>query len=106
MRGVDPSLDAIVSRIGRWRLLIGLLCVTFAGFVMADNASSDSADLAVSRDVARKPPNDSAFDTSFGLSGGSESYAQNCGQKDQRLHGGSPKPVAATIRLAVKGSPK
>jgi hypothetical protein len=102
-RGLDAltcGLDAIVSRIRRWRLLIGFLGVPFVGFVMADNAPSDSADLAMACHMARDAPNDSAFDTSLRLGGGSERYAQNGGTKDQRLHRGSPKkPAAASIAL-------
>jgi hypothetical protein len=109
-RGLDAltcGLDAIVSRIRRWRLLIGFLGVSFIGFVMADNAPSDSADLAMACHMARDAPNDSAFDTSLRLGGGSERHAQNGGTKDQRLHRDSPKkPAAASIRLAVIGSQK
>src|SRR4030088_1430785 len=88
---LDCGLDAIVSRISRRRLLIGLLCVALVGFVMADDASCNRTDLAVPRDMARDAPNDGALDASLRLGGGSKRDNQNRGTKDQQLHSGSPK---------------
>jgi hypothetical protein len=73
---------------------------------MADDAARNSAHLAVPCDMTRDAPNDRTFDTSLRLGGDwSKRYAQNGGQEDQRLHGGSPKKtVAATIRVAAISS--
>jgi hypothetical protein len=86
--------------------LIGPVGVPLVGFVATDDASCNHTDLAVASHMAGNAADDSAFDTSFRLSGGrSQCDAQNGGADDPRLHGGSPKrPVAATIRLAVIGS--
>ena len=59
-------------------LLIGLLRVPLAGLVMADDASGDDANLAMTRHMARDASDDGAFDASFCLGGdGSEHQAQN-----------------------------
>src|ERR1700686_2241653 len=99
------SLGAIVLARGRLRLLIGLLGVALVGFVMADDAAGNRADLAVPRQGACEAANDGALDTSLGLSGsGGERQAKNCGSKNRRLHVGAPKTFAASILTAANGS--
>ncbi len=62
------------------------------GFVMADDASCDSPDLAVPCQMAREAANDGAFDASLRLGGGArKGEAQNGGTDDERLHRDSPK---------------
>src|SRR5665213_377049 len=76
------------------------------GFVMADDASGDCPDLAVSGHVTRDAPDDSALDTSLRLGGERcEQDTEDGSTKDQRLHGVSPKePVAVTILNTAVGS--
>jgi len=62
-------LDAIALRRGRLSLRIGLGRVLLIGFVMANDASSDSADLAVPCQMARDAADDSTFDASLRLGG-------------------------------------
>jgi hypothetical protein len=77
---------------GRRRLPFGSVCVLLIRFVMADDASSDSADFAVPRQMARDAANDGAFDASLRLGGGArKGEAQNGGTDDERLHRDSPK---------------
>jgi hypothetical protein len=107
-RGVREvgSLDAIVSRSRRERLLIRLACVLLIGFVTADDASGNRADFPVPCQIARHATNDSALDASFRFTGGgSDCYGQDGGAKDQRLHGGSPKNWSLAISgVTVIGS--
>jgi hypothetical protein len=76
--------------------LIGLFGVPLVGFMTADDASGNYADLAVPRDMAREAPNDGAFNATLRLGGGGREYhAKNDASGDQRLHGVPPKkPVA------------
>src|SRR5882762_10731603 len=73
------------------------------GFVMADDASCDSPDFAVPRQMARDAANDGAFDASLRRGGGPrKGEAQNGGTDDERLHRDSPKKrVVATIGMAA-----
>src|SRR6266436_10011053 len=91
---------------GRRRLLFGSVCVLLIRLVTADDASSDSADFAVPRQMARDTANDGAFDASLRLGGGArKGEAQNGGTDDEQLHRDSPrKRVAATIGMAATGS--
>src|SRR5882724_3675732 len=95
------ALDAIVRMPGSRRLLFGSVCVLLIRLVTADDASSDSADFAVPRQMARYAANDGASDASLRLGGGArKGEAQN-----ERLHRDSPKKrVAATIGMAATGS--
>jgi hypothetical protein len=97
------GLDAIVPR-RSWGFLIGFLRVLLVGFVTADDASCDNADLAVPCHMARDAANDGALDASLRLGGRSTRYGQKADSEDQWFHGGSPKKVAAIIRAAVVGS--
>jgi hypothetical protein len=105
-RSREGSLDAIVSRSRRGRLLIRLACVLLIGFVTADDASGNRADFPVPCQMARHATNDSALDASFRFTGGgSDCYGQDGGAKDQRLHGGSPKNWSLAISgVTVIGS--
>jgi hypothetical protein len=86
------GLDAIALRRGRRRLPIGLGRVLLVGFMMANDASGDSADLAMPCEMAREAADDSTFDASLRLGGGArKGNAQNGGTDDERLHRGSPK---------------
>src|SRR5712691_7160103 len=77
---------------GTRRLLFGSVCVLLISLVTADDASSDSADFAVPRQMARDAANDGAFDASLRLGGGArKGEAQNGGTDDERLHRDSPK---------------
>src|SRR5712671_317355 len=100
------ALDTIVRMRGRRRLLFGSVCVLLIRLVTADDASSDSADLAVPCQMARDAANDGAFDASLRLGGGAgKGEAQNGCTDDERLHRGSPKKrVAAIIGVAAIGS--
>src|ERR1700730_2683868 len=91
---------------GRRHLPVGSVGVLLIGLVMADDASSDDADFAVPRQMARDAANDGAFDASLRLGGGAgKGEAQNGGTDDERLHRGSPKKrVAAIIGVAAIGS--
>jgi hypothetical protein len=61
--------------------------------MMANDASSDSADLAVPPcQMPRDAADDSTLDASLRLGGGArKGNAQNGGTDDKRLHRGSPK---------------
>src|SRR3981189_2269347 len=91
---------------GRRRLPFGSVRLLLMRVVTADDASSDSADFAVPRQMARDAANDGAFDASLRLGGGAgKGEAQNRGADDERLHRGSPKKrVAAIIGVAAIGS--
>jgi hypothetical protein len=72
--------------------LIGLLGVPPVGFMTADDASGNHADLAMSRHMTRETPNDGAFNASLRPGGGRRQYhAKNDASEDQRLHGVPPK---------------
>ena len=73
---------------------------------MADDASSDRTDLAMSGQMAGDTTDNGAFDASLCLGGSRyKRDAENGGTKNQQLHGGSPESlVAATIRVALIGS--
>jgi len=71
---------------GRRRLPFGCVRVLLIRLVAADDASSDSADFAVPRQMARDAANDGAFDASLRLGGGArKGEAQNSGTDDERL---------------------
>src|SRR5882724_10512569 len=73
---------------GRRRLLFGPVCVLLIRLVTAVDASSDSADFAVPRQMARDAANDGAFDASLRLGGGPrKGEAQNGGADDERFIG-------------------
>ena len=77
---------------GRRRLRITPGRVLLVGFMMANDASSNSADLAVPCQMAREAADDSAFDASFRFGGGArKGNAQNGSTDDERLHRDSPK---------------
>jgi hypothetical protein len=77
---------------GRRRLSFGSVCVLLIRLVTADDASSDSADFAVPRQMARDAANDGAFDASLRLGGGArKGEAQNGGADDERLNRDSLK---------------
>jgi hypothetical protein len=63
------GLDAIVLMRRRRRLPVGSVGVLLIGLVMADDASSDGANFAVPRQMARDAANDGAFDAVQMMSG-------------------------------------
>jgi hypothetical protein len=79
---------------GTRRLLFGSVCVLLIRLVTADDASSDSADFAVPRQMARDAANDGAFDASLRLGGGARrGEAQNGGTDDERFHRGDKESL-------------
>src|SRR5258705_7891263 len=83
---------------GRRRLPFGSVRVLLIRLVTADDASSDSADFAVPRQMARDAANDGAFDASLCLGGGaSKGEAQDSGTDDERLHRDSSRERGVAI---------
>jgi hypothetical protein len=69
--------------------------------MMANDASCDSADLAVPCQMARDAADDSTLDASLRLGGGArKGNAQNGGTDNERLHRGSPKMSPCNNRAA------